>query len=76
MTYSIKVAYETKVHVLTYKPTAATIAALIGEHNRSVDTELTEWEIDIDRIANEPIHNMGVPGNRYRWEVTLTRRIK
>jgi len=74
--YSTQTKYEKKVIVQTYKPTALSLLVALKEHDDSTDTDLAEWEVDVDKIANEPSQNLAFQSNRYRWEITLTRRIK
>jgi hypothetical protein len=74
MNYSTR--FEKRVTVQTYKPTAASLMALLKEHDDSTDTELSEWAVDIECIRNEPLQNMLAPANKFRWEITLTRSIK
>lgn len=78
-TYSIDTRYETHVTVLTYKPTVSTMLDILNRHAEEVDTLPTEWEVEIEKIANEPSQHMGgilSSSPRYRWEIILTRRIK
>lgn len=69
-------SYDKKVHVLTYEPTAAALQAILLQHDAQTDTDLAEWTVDIQKVANEVTHTMQTWQNRYRWEITLTRRIK
>ena len=72
--YSTK--QEKRVTVQNYKPTAASLLALLKEHDEATDTELSEWAVDIECKMNEPSTIGTYQSNRYRWEITLTRGIK
>lgn len=72
--YSIK--QEKKVTIQTYQPNAANLLALLKEHEESTDTDLVEWKVDIEKKTNELNNFSSLPGDRYRWEITLTRSIK
>ena len=74
MTYSTK--QEKRVTIQDYKPTAASLLALLKEHDESTDTSLTEWVVDIETVRNEPSTISVMPSRLYRWEITLTRSIK
>lgn len=74
--YSVEIQYDKKVHVLTYEPTVAALQSIFTSLERSTDTQMSEWTVTIEQKANEFTQSMVVPGNKYRWEVTMTRRIK
>ena len=74
VTYSIK--QEKKVVIQAYQPNAASLLALLKEHDESTDTDLVEWKVDIERKAIELSNFSAMPGDRWRWEITLTRSIK
>lgn len=72
---NLSTKFEKRVIVQTYQPTAASLMAVLNEHDRDTDTMLSEWKVEIERKTNEVTHSMMVPGNKYRWEITLTRSI-
>lgn len=74
-TYSTK--QEKRVTIQSYKPTAASLLALLKEHDEATDTDLSEWAVDIECKSNDlTTHSMQFIQNKYRWEITLTRSIK
>jgi hypothetical protein len=65
---------EKRVTIQTYQPTAASLLAVLKEHDESTDTDLREWTVEVEKVALPPSNVF--PAATHRWEITLTRSIK